>query len=38
MQMDGISLLDPEEDEIARGLTRVPGLSSGPWTWRRWTR
>ncbi|MGH3190449.1 MAG: hypothetical protein ACRDOL_24950 [Streptosporangiaceae bacterium] len=24
MQMDGISLLDPEEDEIARGLTQVP--------------
>ena len=25
MQTDGISLLDPEEDEIARGLTPVPG-------------
>jgi hypothetical protein len=24
MQMDGISLLDPAEDEIARGLTQVP--------------
>ena len=30
MQMDGISLLDPEEDEIARGLTRVPGALLGP--------
>ena len=38
MQMDGISLLDPAEDEIARGLTRCRTLSSGPWTWRRWTR
>ena len=26
MQMDGISLLDPEEDEIARGLTPVTAL------------
>jgi hypothetical protein len=26
LQMDGISLLDPEEDEIARGLTPVPAL------------
>jgi hypothetical protein len=24
MQMDGISLLDPAEAEIARGLTQVP--------------
>jgi len=24
MQMDGISMLDPEEEEIARGLTPVP--------------
>ena len=38
MQPVGISLLDPEEDEIARGVTQVPGLSSGPRTWRRWTR
>jgi hypothetical protein len=30
MQMDGISLLDPEEDEIARGLTQVPGVLLGP--------
>jgi len=30
MQMDGISLLDPEEDEIARGLTRVPDALLGP--------
>ena len=30
MQMDGISLLDPEEDEIARGLTQVPGALLGP--------
>ncbi|MGH3272158.1 MAG: hypothetical protein ACRDN1_24295 [Trebonia sp.] len=30
MQMDGISLLDPEEDEIARGLTRVPEALLGP--------
>jgi hypothetical protein len=27
---DGISLLDPEEDEIARGLTRVPDVLLGP--------
>jgi hypothetical protein len=26
MQMDGISMLDPEEDEIARGLTPVTAL------------
>jgi hypothetical protein len=26
MQMDGISLLDPDEDEIARGLTPVTAL------------
>jgi len=30
MQMDGISLLDPEEDEIARGLTQVPEALLGP--------
>src|SRR5580704_2249425 len=30
MQMDGISLLDPEEDEIARGLTQVPDVLLGP--------
>jgi Arc/MetJ-type ribon-helix-helix transcriptional regulator len=30
MQMDGISLLDPEEDEIARGLIRVPDALLGP--------
>lgn len=30
MQMDGISLLDPEEDEIARGLTPVPDALLGP--------
>jgi hypothetical protein len=30
MQMDGISLLDPEEDEIARGLTQVPETLLGP--------
>jgi hypothetical protein len=30
MQPAGISLLDPEEDEIARGLTRVPGALLGP--------
>jgi hypothetical protein len=30
MQMDGISLLDPEEEEIARGLTRVPEALLGP--------
>jgi Arc/MetJ-type ribon-helix-helix transcriptional regulator len=30
MQMDGISLLDPEEDEIARGLTPVPEALLGP--------
>jgi hypothetical protein len=30
MQMDGISLLDPAEDEIARGLTQVPGALLGP--------
>jgi hypothetical protein len=29
-QPAGISLLDPEEDEIARGLTRVPGALLGP--------
>ena len=28
--MDGISLLDPEEDEIARGLTQVPEALLGP--------
>jgi Arc/MetJ-type ribon-helix-helix transcriptional regulator len=27
---DGISLLDPEEDEIARGLTQVPDVLLGP--------
>ncbi len=26
MKMDGISLLDPEEDELARGLTPVLAL------------
>ena len=30
MKMDGISLLDPEEDEIARGLTPVPEALLGP--------
>ena len=30
MQMDGISLLDPAEDEIARGLTQVPEALLGP--------
>jgi hypothetical protein len=30
MQMDGISLLDPEEDEIARGLIQVPEALLGP--------
>jgi hypothetical protein len=30
MQTDGISLLDPEEDEIARGLTEVPPALLGP--------
>jgi len=30
MQMDGISLLDPEEEEIARGLTQVPEALLGP--------
>jgi hypothetical protein len=30
MQMDGISLLDPAEDEIARGLTQVPQALFGP--------
>jgi hypothetical protein len=30
MQPAGISLLDPEEDEIARGLTRVPEALLGP--------
>ena len=30
MQMDGISLLDPAEDEIARGLTQVPDALLGP--------
>jgi len=29
-QPTGISLLDPEEDEIARGLTPVPGALLGP--------
>ena len=28
--MDGISLHDPEEDEIARGLTQVPEALLGP--------
>jgi hypothetical protein len=30
MQMDGISLLDPEEEEIAGGLTPVPEALLGP--------
>jgi hypothetical protein len=30
MQMDGISLLDPAEAEIARGLTQVPEALLGP--------
>ena len=30
MQMDGISLLDPAEAEIARGLTQVPQALLGP--------
>ena len=30
MQMDGISLLDPAEDEIARGLIQVPQALLGP--------
>ena len=30
MQPAGISLLDPEEDETARGLTQVPGALLGP--------
>jgi hypothetical protein len=30
MQMDGISLLDLAEDEIARGLTQVPAALLGP--------
>jgi hypothetical protein len=30
MQPTGISLLDPDEDEIARGLTRVPEALLGP--------
>ncbi len=30
MQPTGISLLDPEEDETARGLTQVPGALLGP--------
>jgi len=30
MRMDGISLLDPEEDEIARGLIHVPEALLGP--------
>jgi hypothetical protein len=29
-QPTGISLLDPEDDEIARGLTQVPGALLGP--------
>ena len=30
MKMDGISLLDPEEDEIARGLTSMPAQLGPP--------
>ena len=30
MQPAGISLLDPEEDEVARGLTQVPQALLGP--------
>jgi hypothetical protein len=33
----GISLLGPEEDEPARGLTAV-AVQPGPRTWRCWTR
>ncbi len=38
IKMDDLSLLDGEEDEIARGLTPVERLSSDPRTWPRWTR